>query len=65
MKFEIIFIYYTWTCLRACRRGPIKRPQGWNTSLWGQAGRAGAVQPGEGKAPEDLRAAFQYLKGGL
>ena len=32
--------------------------------LQGQAERAGAVQHGEEKALRDLRAAFQYLKGG-
>ena len=31
--------------------------------LWGKAKRIGAVQPGEEQAPEDLTAAFQYLKG--
>ena len=34
-------------------------------SLQGQAERAGAVQSGEEKVPEDLRAALQYLKGGI
>jgi len=40
-----------------------KNDQGWSSSLQGQAGRAGAVQPRVGKAAGDLRAIFQYLKG--
>ena len=33
--------------------------------LWGQAERGGVLQHGVEKAPGDLIAAFQYLKGGL
>lgn len=33
--------------------------------LQGQAKKAGTIQPGEGKAPGDPIATFQYLKEGL
>lgn len=56
-------------CSAQQRRGPVgERPeegrtkdQGWSSSLRGQAERAGAVQPGQGKAEGDLGAACLYL----
>jgi len=41
----------TWSCWSGARGGPSNDPRAGTPLLEGKAGRAGAVQPGEGKAP--------------
>ena len=53
----------TWTVGASPEEGHEDDQRAGAPLLWGQAERVGVAQPGEEKAPRDLIAAFQYLKG--
>jgi len=54
----------TWTCWSASRGGPSTTRDG-ALPLWGQAERAGAVQPGEEKAPRKPKSGLSVSKGAV
>ena len=55
----------TWSSWSGARGGPSNDPRAGTTLLGGKAGRAGAAQPGEEKAPRRPYCGLSVLRGGL
>jgi len=55
----------SWTCWSGARGGPSNDLRAGTPLLGGKAGRAGAGQPGEEKAPGGPYCGLPVLKGGL